>query len=94
MAHNALVSFKLLLQKMEKDVGLSDFSSVEVQVYLAICDLCNHASDSNARTKDLLGHDLVSQCGRATIFRAITRLEQENKIRKSDKLHGHYELTI
>ena len=43
MAHEALISFKLLLQKMEKDLGLSELSDVETKVYLAISDLCNQA---------------------------------------------------
>ena len=43
MAHEALISFKLLLQKMEEDLGLSDLSDVETKVFLAITDLCNHA---------------------------------------------------
>ena len=33
MAHEALISFKLLLQKMENDLGLSDLSDVETKVF-------------------------------------------------------------
>ena len=92
MANEALISFKLLLQKMEDDLGLSELSAVETNVFLAISDLCNKDEKSNARTKDLLNHDLVSKAGRATIFRALIKLEAVNKISKSDTLHGHYKL--
>ena len=92
MANEALISFKLLLQKMEDDLGLSELSAVETNVFLAISDLCNKDEKSNARTKDLLNHDLVSKAGRATIFRALIKLEAVNKINKSDALHGHYKL--
>lgn len=92
MANEALISFKLLLQKMEDDLGLSELSAVETNVFLAISDLCNKDEKSNARTQDLLNHDLVSKAGRATIFRALIKLEAVNKISKSDTLHGHYKL--
>ena len=92
MANEALISFKLLLQKMEDDLGLSELSAVEKNVFLAISDLCNKDEKSNARTQDLLNHDLVSKAGRATIFRALIKLEAVNKISKSDVLHGHYKL--
>ena len=92
MANEALISFKLLLQKMEGDLGLSELSAVETNVFLAISDLYNKDEKSNARTKDLLNHDLVSKAGRATIFRALIKLEAVNKISKSDALHGHYKL--
>ena len=92
MANEALISFKLLLQKMEDDLGLSELSAVEKNVFLAISDLCNKDEKSNARTQDLLNHDLVSKAGRATIFRALIKLEAVNKISKSDSLHGHYKL--
>ena len=92
MANEALISSKLLLQKMEEDIGLHELSAVETNVFLAISDLCNKDDHSNARTQDLLKHDLVSKAGRATIFRALTKLEATNKISKSDALHGHYKL--
>ena len=92
MANEALISFKLLLQKMEEDIGLHELSAIETNVFLAISDLCNKDEHSNARTQDLLQHDLVSKAGRATIFRALTKLEAANKISKSDTLHGHYKL--
>ena len=92
MANEALISFKLLLQKMEEDLGLHELSAIETNVFLAISDLCNKDEHSNARTQDLLKHDLVSKVGRATVFRALTKLEAANKISKSDTLHGHYKL--
>ena len=92
MAHEALISFKLLLQKMEKDLGLSDLSDVETKVFLAISDLCNQFD--TAKTQSVLQHDLVSSIGRATIFRALKKLEERKKILKSQNQHGAYSLAI
>ena len=90
MAHEALISFKLLLQKMENDLGLSELSDVETKVFLAISDLCNQAED--AKTQAVLQHDLVTSFGRATVFRALKKLESHNKIIKTNKRHGTYSL--
>ena len=90
MAHEALISFKLLLQKMEEDLGLSELSDAETKVYLAISDLCNQAKD--AKTQAVLQHDLVTSFGRATVFRALKKLESHNKIIKTNKRHGTYSL--
>ena len=49
MAHEALISFKLLLQKIECDLGLSDLSDVETKVFLAISDLCNQNETAKRR---------------------------------------------
>ena len=92
MAHEALISFKLLLQKMEDDLGLSDLSDVETKVFLAISDLCNQFD--TAKTQAVLQHDLVASIGRETIFRAIKKLEDRNKISKSQNQHGAYSLAI
>ena len=92
MAHEALISFKLLLQKMENDLGLSDLSDVETKVFLAISDLCNQFD--TAKTQAVLQHDLVASIGRATIFRAIKKLEDRKKISKSQNQHGAYSLAI
>jgi hypothetical protein len=90
MAHEALISFKLLLQKMECDLGLSDLSDVETKVFLAISDLCNQTE--TAKTQAVLQHDLVASIGRATIFRTIKKLEDCKKISKSLHRNGVYSI--
>jgi hypothetical protein len=90
MAHEALISFKLLLQKMENDLGLSDLSDVETKVFLAISDLCNQFE--TAKTQAVLQHELVASIGRATIFRAIKKLEDRDKIAKSQDQYGAYSI--
>jgi len=90
MAHEALISFKLLLQKIECDLGLSDLSDVETKVFLAISDLCNQTE--NAKTQAVLQHDLVASIGRATIFRTIKKLEDCKKISKSQHRNGVYSI--
>ena len=81
MANEALISFKLLLQKMEEDIGLHELSEVETNVFLAISDLCNNHEHSNARTQDLLKHDLVSKAGRATSLGA--KLKRQTRSAKA-----------
>ena len=90
MAHESLISFKILLQKMEQDLGLSDLSNVENKVYLAISDLCNQSE--NAKTQAVLQHQFVASMGRATIFRTLKKLEKRKKISKSAETHGAYTL--
>ena len=90
MAHEALISFKLLLQKMENDLGLSYLSDVETKVFLAISDLCNQFEI--AKTQAVLQHELVASIGRATIFRAIKKLEDRDKIAKSQDQYGAYSI--
>jgi hypothetical protein len=90
MAHESLIRFKLLLQKMEADLDLSDLSDVENKVYLAISDLCNQSE--KAKTQAVLQHQFVSSMGRATIFRTLKKLEERNKISKSSETHGAYTL--
>lgn len=90
MAHEALIRFKLLLQKMENDLGLSDLSDVETKVFLAISDLCNQFE--TAKTQAVLQHELVASIGRATIFRAIKKLEDRDKIAKSQDQYGAYSI--
>lgn len=90
MAHEALISFKLLLQKMENNLGLSDLSDVETKVFLAISDLSNQFE--TAKTQAVLQHELVASIGRATIFRAIKKLEDRDKIAKSQDQYGAYSI--
>ena len=72
MAHEALISFKLLLQKMENDLGLSDLSDVETKVFLAISDLCNQFE--TAKTQAVLQHELVASCQGKQFKRAIIHI--------------------
>jgi hypothetical protein len=90
MAHESLISFKILLQKMEQDLGLSELSDVENKVYLAISDLSNQFE--NAKTQAVLQHQFASSMGRATIFRTLKKLEERKKISKSPETHGAYTL--
>ena len=90
MAHGSLINFKILLQKKEQDLGLSDLSDAENTVPLAISDLCNKFE--NAKTQAVLQHQFASSMGRATIFRTLKKLEERKKISKSAETHGAYTL--
>jgi len=71
-------------------LGLSDLSDVETKVFLAISDLCNQFE--TAKTQAVLQHELVASIGRATIFRAIKKLEDRDKIAKSQDQYGAYSI--
>ena len=92
MAHEPLIIFKILLQQMEQDLGLSNLSDVENKVYLAISDLCNQSE--NAKTQAALQHQFVSSMGRATIFGTLKKLEERKKISNSAETHGAYTLAL
>ena len=82
-----------MLQQMEDDMGLGDLSEVEKNVLLAVSDLSMNCHTSSAGTKDLLKHKLVERHGRATTFRALSKLELQGKINKCEKRRGRYFLT-
>ena len=58
--------------------------------FLAISDLCNQFE--TAKTQAVLQHELVASIGRATIFRAIKKLEDRDKIATSQDQYGAYSI--
>jgi len=87
MAHESLISFKILIQKMEQDLGLSELSDAENKVYLAISDLCNQFE--NAKTQAVLQHQFASSMGRATIFRTLKKLKERKRFQNPPKHMAH-----
>ena len=81
----------IFLSKSPAEISLI-ISAPLLILFLAISDLCNQFE--TAKTQAVLQHDLVASIGRATIFRAIKKLEYRNKISKSQNQHGAYSLAI
>ena len=86
-----IVQLQTLLTEMEEDIGISDNSTIEKRVLLAIADL-NDDSERVA-TADIMNHKLIDGFSRPTVFRALTVLETENKIEKAGPIRGFYSLS-
>ena len=76
-----LVFARLLetIMDMEKDVGLSDFTSNEQQVYAAVILLSND-THSPVSIQDIRSHYLVRDIPMPTIYRSFSRLIRAKKI--------------
>ena len=84
----ALMKLQLLTQEMEKDLGLSEFSSIDTKVLLAVVDL--HAQSGTATTSRILAHQLLKTFSRPSLFRSLKTLEANRKIEKATEKRGYY----
>ena len=78
---NRLVFARLLetIMDMEKDVGLSNFTSNEQKVYAAVILLSNDTT-LPVSIHDIRSHYLVRDIPMPTIYRSFNRLIRANKI--------------
>ena len=79
------------MRQLEKDLGLGSMSSHEKAVLLAISDL--QQLDGVANTKAILNHELTTSISRPSIFRALNKLEEHGKLKRSGGSNGSY-LTV
>lgn len=79
------------MRQLEKDLGLGSMSSHEKAVLLAISDL--QQLDGVAKTKVILDHELTTSISRPSIFRALKKLEEHGKLKRSGGSNGSY-LTV
>ena len=86
-----LIDLKKVVQQLEKDLGLGSMSSHEKAVLLAISDL--QQLDGVAKTKAILDHELTTSISRPSIFRALKKLEEHGKLKRSGGSNGAY-LTV
>ena len=86
-----LIDLKKVVQQLEKDLGLGSMSSHEKAVLLAISDL--QQLDGVAKTKVILDHELTTSISRPSIFRALKKLEEHGKLKRSGGSNGSY-LTV
>ena len=86
-----LIDLKKVVQQLEKDLGLGSMSSHEKAVLLAISDL--QQLDGVAKTKAILDHELTTSISRPSIFRALKKLEEHGKLKRSGSSNGSY-LTV
>ena len=84
----ALMDLQLLAQKMEEDLGLSNFSLIDKKVFLAITDL--HAQNGMASTSKILSHRLLKTFSRPSLFRSLKSLEAYGRVSKVTEKRGYY----
>ena len=84
-----LADMKLLVARMEEDLGLSDYSNLNRALITAVVDL--HAQgDSNASTAAILEHQLLKEFSRPSVFRALRMMEKSGEIKKVGTVRGYY----
>ena len=86
-----LIDLKKVVKELENDLGFGSMSSHEKAVLLAISDL--QQLDGVAKTKVILDHELTTSISRPSIFRALKKLEEHGKLKRSGGSNGSY-LTV
>ena len=84
-----LANLKLIVTKMEADLGLSDHSHLSRSLVTAVADLYEQ-KDGNASTAALLEHPLLQEFSRPSIFRALKAMEASGEIKKIGPVRGFY----
>lgn len=79
----ALCNLRSLLRSMERDLGLDDLSTAELDVFLAAQSICED-EDSIVTSNQLRNHQLVSLFPPATYHRALRALVERGYLRKAD----------
>lgn len=84
-----LANLKLMVTKMEADLGLSNHSHLNRTLVLAVANL-HEKKDGCASTSDLLEHPLLQEFSRPSIFRALKAMEVSGDIKKVGPVRGYY----
>jgi hypothetical protein len=85
------ITLKLLLNEMEEELGLSDLSDAEKNIYLAAQDLSSEGS--YVATKDLLDHKLTQNLTRPTFFRCLKAVQTKGLLKHSARRkRGEFEV--
>jgi hypothetical protein len=84
-----LAKLKLLVTRMEADLGLSEHSHLNRSLVTAVADL-NSKRAGCAPTSDLLEHPLLQEFSRPSIFRALKAMEVSGEIKKVGPVRGYY----
>jgi hypothetical protein len=78
----SIIQLRLMLERMERDLGLSDMSTSEKCIYFAAQDL--KSEDDTVETKDLIGHPLTAGLSRPTFFRGLKKIQSTGLLKKSE----------
>ena len=84
-----LAKLKLMVTKMEADLGLSDHSHLNRALVAAVAHL-HEQKAGRASTSDLIEHPLLQEFSRPSIFRALKAMEVSGEIKKVGPVRGYY----
>ena len=79
----SIIQLRLVLESMERDLGLSDMSSSEKCIYLAAHDL--KSEYGVVETKRLLEHQLTAGLSRPTFFRCLKKIQNKGLLKSSEQ---------
>ena len=85
-----IAEMQTILGEMEEQLGLSGVGATEKTVLIAIADLGD--GGRQVSTKEILEHSLTSLITRASLFRALKKLEASGRINRSSEKRGWYML--
>ena len=80
---SALYELRRMLREMERDVGLQELSTTEMDVFLAAHDVTNRPGEA-VTSDQIRQHDLTSNLAQATYHRALRSLVRLGLLRKAD----------
>ena len=84
-----LAKLKLMVTKMEADLGLSDHSHLNRALVAAVAHL-HEQKAGRASTSGLIEHPLLQEFSRPSIFRALKAMEVSGEIKKVGPVRGYY----
>ena len=94
MAYEELVNARFLQQSIQNSLGLSHLSATEIDVFIALSDIASRSSESVVHARALIDSDLLKNVSRATVFRALKKLELDNIICKIKDRGGYCILNV
>lgn len=83
MSIDSIIRLRLLLEDMERDLGLDQVSSAEKMIYLAAQDV--KSSDGFVQTKDMIEHKLTKGLSRPTFFGGLKAIQNKGLLKNSDR---------
>jgi hypothetical protein len=98
MRHALLAQLAQLIEvvdAMQSDLGLSDLSTSERTVLLAVCATAQDTDEGLiGRTEAAREHPIARKMSQPTFHRALRRLIQRDLVCKSDRGPGHYRIKL
>ena len=83
-----VLELKRMMARLEKDLGLSDLSTLENDVLMALIELVD--GKGFAKTSQIVEHEFLIGYSRSSTFRALKALEELHMIAKYQNKNGSY----
>lgn len=84
---NRLSSLLELVDGLERDLDLSDFSDQEKRVYLALWSAAGRSG--RAKVGDFMWDKRLRGVSRTSFFRHLSKLCERGRIKRIDEIEGH-----